>query len=184
MQSIRLLICLNLLIATVRFPCCAEDQVLSEQMTSFLGDHCFECHDSETTKANLNLESLSISLSDRGIFDQWVLIHDRIEKGEMPPAKRQRPKPDSKHVFLNALSDALVEQDHANIRLRGRARIRRINRYEYENCLREGLRAPWLQVADKLPEDGIAHLFNKSGERLDVSHVQMAKYLETAMDAL
>ena len=66
----------------------------------------------------------------------------------------------------------------------GRATVRRLNRFEFENSLRERLRAPWLLVADMLPEDGTAHLFNKVGERLDVSHVQITKFYEVAEYAL
>ena len=66
----------------------------------------------------------------------------------------------------------------------GRATQRRLNRYEYENALRDLLHAPWLQIRDSLPEDGEANRFNKSGERLDVSHVQMARYLGAADYAL
>ena len=33
---------------------------------------------------------------------------------------------------------------------------------------------------DQLPEDGEAYRFNKSGEALSISHVQMARYLGAA----
>src|SRR5262249_59224289 len=46
------------------------------------------------------------------------------------------------------------------------------------------LAAPWLQLKDSLPEDGIVNRFNKSGTGLDVSHVQMARYIETAEQAI
>ena len=46
------------------------------------------------------------------------------------------------------------------------------------------LHAPWLQVRDSLPEDGESHRFNKIGDALDVSHVQMARYLGAADYAL
>ena len=57
---------------------------------------------------------------------------------------------------------------------------RRLNRYEYENALRDLLNVPWAQVKDKLPLDGEAYRFNKSGEALDVSFVQMERYLTAA----
>ncbi|MBM3763502.1 MAG: DUF1587 domain-containing protein [Acidobacteria bacterium] len=62
--------------------------------------------------------------------------------------------------------------------------MRRLNRYEYENTLQYLFAAPSLQLRDSLLEDGISHRFNKSGEALDVSHVQMARYLDTAEQAL
>jgi hypothetical protein len=50
--------------------------------------------------------------------------------------------------------------------------------------LRDLLQAPWLQIRDTLPEDGEAFRFNKVGDALDVSHVQMARYLSAADYAL
>jgi hypothetical protein len=61
---------------------------------------------------------------------------------------------------------------------------RRLNRYEYENTLRDLLSVPWIQIKDRLPEDGEKYRFNKIGEALDVSHVQMARYLNAADYAL
>ena len=66
----------------------------------------------------------------------------------------------------------------------GRSTLRRLNRYEYESTVRDLLSAPWLQLKDSLPEDGIVNRFNKSGQGLYVSHVQMARYLEAAEQAL
>ena len=59
-----------------------------------------------------------------------------------------------------------------------------MNRYEYENTIRDLLDAPWLQIRELLPEDGEAYHFNKSGEALDVSHVHMNQYLAAAEYAL
>ena len=59
-----------------------------------------------------------------------------------------------------------------------------MNRYEYENTLRDLLDAPWLQIRDMLPEDGLSARFNKVGDALDVSHVQMSRYLAAAGYAL
>ena len=66
----------------------------------------------------------------------------------------------------------------------GRATLRRLNRHEYENALRDLLGVPWAQVADRLPEDGEAHRFNKSGEALDVSYLTMERFVESADYAL
>lgn len=151
---------------------------------AFLQTHCYDCHDSETEKGGLNLETLALALEEREVIEKWVKVHDKVRDGEMPPKKKQRPPEDGVNAFLKSISRLLVQEDQSKVALHGRAKVRRLNRFEFENCLREGLNAPWLQVADMLPEDGTAHLFNKVGDRLDISHVQMAKYLETAEHAL
>ena len=56
--------------------------------------------------------------------------------------------------------------------------LRRLNRQEYENALRDLLGVPWAQIANRLPEDGEAYRFNKSGEALDISYLQMARFMD------
>src|SRR5712671_2616489 len=78
----------------------------------------------------------------------------------------------------------MIAHEHWRAATQGRSMLRRLNRYEYENTVRDLLSAPWLQLRDSLPEDGLVHRFNKSGQALDVSHVQMARYMEAAEQAI
>ncbi|MGI9241295.1 MAG: DUF1592 domain-containing protein [Verrucomicrobiales bacterium] len=157
---------------------------LPEDAETFFEEHCFDCHDSEARKGDLDLEGLGFGLTDAEVLARWVLIYDRVRGGEMPPDKRRRPERQELDEFLGAISGPMVEADRGKIATSGRSVLRRLNRLEYENTLRHVLDAPWLLVADRLPEDGVDHLFNKIGARLDVSHVQLKKYLETADYAL
>ena len=50
--------------------------------------------------------------------------------------------------------------------------------------MRDLLSAPWLQLRGQFPEDGEAHRFNKVGDALDMSHVQLNRYLAAADYAL
>ena len=50
--------------------------------------------------------------------------------------------------------------------------------------MRDLLGVPWAQVANRLPEDGEAYRFNKSGEALDVSYVRMARFMDSANYAM
>ncbi|MBV8882008.1 MAG: DUF1592 domain-containing protein, partial [Planctomycetaceae bacterium] len=114
----------------------------------------------------------------------WVKVHDRVRDGEMPPDRKRRPAAVEVEAFLQAVADPLLAADRKREAAEGRSIWRRLNRYEYENTLRDLLGAPWLQIRDMLPEDGERHRFNKAGEALDVSHVQMAQYLAAADYAL
>jgi hypothetical protein len=150
----------------------------------FLEKHCFECHDDEVKKGGLDLTALRFDPANSTNFSAWVLVHDRISNGEMPPKKKARPAAAELEAFTNALAASLISAEEARIAKEGRATQRRLNRYEYENTLRDLLHAPWLQIRDSLPEDGEAYRFNKVGEALDISHVQMARYLSAAEYAL
>ncbi len=153
-------------------------------LTTLIQQHCLDCHDAESHKGGLNLESAAWNLADPTQFNAWVKVYDRVSEGEMPPKKKAQPAPPLREAFLGTLGQELTRIDLQNTSKEGRATQRRLNRYEYENALRELLQTPWLQIRDSLPEDGEASRFNKMGTALDVSHVQMARYLSTADDAL
>ncbi|MCB1123005.1 MAG: DUF1587 domain-containing protein, partial [Verrucomicrobiae bacterium] len=157
---------------------------MPDQAYAFRDNHCLSCHDSVEVKGDLDMESLGFDLENRDVFDTWVKIYDRADHGEMPPKDKARPDPKDLERFLKALARPMIVREEARVHEQGRSMVRRLNRFEYENTMREILEAPWLQLADRLPEDGTAFLFNKVGNRLDVSHVQMTKYLETAEYAI
>jgi len=155
------------------------------EVKAFVEKRCAECHDTDTQKGDLDLTTLSFDLSNQQIFAKWVRIHDRVAAGEMPPPKKKaRPAANELASFDGSLTKSLTAADDARAVAEGRATQRRLNRYEYENTLRDLLKAPWLQLKDALPEDGEANRFNKVGDALDVSHVQMARYLAVADFAL
>ena len=151
---------------------------------AFLERNCIDCHDTAQHKGDLDLETLAFDLQNPKAFSIWVKVHDRIAQGEMPP--KEEPRPDAKEMraFLDGLAAPLTAADRARAEAEGRATWRRLNRYEYENTLRDLLHAPWLNVRDMLPEDGEAFRFNKVGEALHMSHVQAARYVATAEHAL
>lgn len=151
----------------------------------FLEKNCMDCHDAETRKGRLDLTALTSDLKDPRTFETWVRIHDRIASGEMPPQKvKTRPSPAAVREYLGGLSASLGDAYADHVAAEGRAVRRRLNRFEYENTLRDLLKAPWLDVKEALPEDTEAFRFNKSGQALDVSYVQLSRYIATAEDAL
>jgi hypothetical protein len=160
------------LLVTVAPRCGVDAGGLSDRdrVQTFLEKHCFECHESVAKKGGLDLTELEFDLADPQLFARWLAVHDRVSAGEMPPRTKPRPEPAEQEPFARSLAASLMAAEGARIAGLGRATQRRLNRYEYENVLRDLLDAPWLQVKDALPEDGEAYRFNKSGGALDVSH--------------
>ena len=149
---------------------------------AFLDKNCVACHTGAKAPAGLDLTKLSFDLTDVHTYDRWVRVHDAVRDGAMPPAsKLTAPQRDG---FLASIADPIIAHERRKVTTQGRSVLRRLNRYEYENTLRDLLGAPWLQLRDSLPEDGIVQRFNKVGQALDISHVQMARYMETAGDAI
>lgn len=155
-----------------------------EAVLAMIDTRCSSCHNDDDKEGGLDLTALTYAPNDAKNFATWVKVFDRVSAGEMPPKAKARPSAEELTAFTRTLEASLVTADRARVAAGGRSTQRRLNRYEYENALRDLLHAPWLQIRDSLPEDGEANRFNKSGERLDVSHVQMARYLGAADYAL
>ena len=153
---------------------------LALQDRAFIEKHCAECHGPGDPKGGLNLSDLKSDFHDPRTFATWAKVHDRVQDGEMPPKKKRPPPREEIDAFLKSLAQPMTAADRAREAAEGRSTWRRLNRYEYENTLRDLLGAPWLQIKEMLPEDGEAHRYNKVGDALDISHVQMAQYLAAA----
>jgi hypothetical protein len=151
---------------------------------AFVGDHCTSCHNAEDKKGRLDLTTLTFDPKDAANLAVWVKVHDRVAAGEMPPKSRPRPDAAGRKAFVGELAKSIVAAERGALAGEGRATLRRLNRHEYENALRDLLAVPWAQVANRLPEDGEAHRFNKSGEALDVSYLTMERFLDSANHAL
>jgi len=146
----------------------------------FIEAHCANCHDDVTKEGNLDLAALLTQPHSPQTFETWAKVHDRVRAGEMPPKKRDRPDPDALEAFVGTIAQSIISSEQAEVASRGRAVKRRLNRYEYENTVRDLLSLPYLSIRESIPQDPTAHGFNKIGEALDVSHVQMARYLRAA----
>ncbi len=153
-------------------------------ITKFATQYCVDCHNAETRSGNFDLSSLSFDLDNRNRFTTWVKVFDRVSKGEMPPEGETQPDENERQVFKSNLSQLLTTAERERIAKEGRSTQRRLNRFEYENTVRDLLHTPWLQIKDLLPEDGEAYHFNKVGDALDMSHVQLSRYLVAAEYAL
>ncbi len=167
-------ICLGLTLAGL--PSNAADPITAE---AFLKEHCAECHDATEKKGGLDLASLPRNFSKPEAFGLWVKIHDRLESGEMPPRNKPRPPEADRAEVIKWLHDSLVTAEEPRLQ-EGRTRIRRMTRAEYENTVRDIFDMPGIALAGDLPPDGSAHGFDKNSDALDISHVNLAKYVEAA----
>lgn len=152
-------------------------------LASLLQQHCGQCHDKAAHSGGLDLTALSFQLSDRALREQWIRVYDRVEKGEMPPKSASLPAA-QRAELLKLLGAQLHAADQAEIVATGRGPLRRLNRDEYEQNLRDLLQLPHLDIRDQLPADREAYHFNKVSETLDMSRVQLLAYLDAAEAAL
>jgi mono/diheme cytochrome c family protein len=161
----------------------AGDDGAAGAIASSISQNCVDCHNPRKTKGGLDLSKLALDLVDSNSRARWIQIYDRIQKGEMPPEPDDLPGEERK-TLVALLGAALGAADLAEVVANGRGPMRRLNREEYENNLRDLLQLPNLDIRDMLPEDRAQNGFNKSARALDISRVQLAAYLDAADAAL
>jgi hypothetical protein len=169
---------------TALFSVSGQDLKLPGSLKAVIETHCLDCHDDVDAKGGLDLGALEWNLADSYTAGLWVKVHDQLASGKMPPKKKSRPKDAERRAVVKDLARAITLAQETKARKHGRSVSRRVNRFEYENILRDLLHDPTLKVADQLPLDGEVHGFAKVGSALDVSHVQVDAYLDVAEFAL
>jgi mono/diheme cytochrome c family protein len=144
----------------------------------FFREHCLHCHGPDDAQGNLRLDQLDADLSLPSTFARWRRLVARVRSGEMPPPDEPRPAAAEREALVRQLNAAL-EREAARQRAAGRVVLRRLNRVEYENTVRD-LFAVDVSVKELLPEDTVAHGFDNVGAALNLSPVLIERYLEAA----
>jgi hypothetical protein len=155
-------------------------EAVPDDARTFISDTCARCHNGVKKVGRLDLTTLAYDPEDRGNFAIWVKIHDRVAAGEMPPEEAKQPDPAKRGAFVAELAGTFIASEKRQMAGEGRAVQRRMNRFEYENALRDLLGIPMAQIAGQLPQDGEAYRYNKSAEALDVSYLTMQRFISAA----
>ena len=141
----------------------------------YFQEYCSDCHLQGSAKGGLDLATIPTDLHDAETLRRWVRIYDRVRSGEMPPPKKERAAAGEQATFLNTLGGGLTNADLA----RRKVVIRRLNRTEYENTVRD-LFGAYADVRDLLPEDTSLHGFDTMGEAMAASAELIQAYLQAA----
>lgn len=180
--------CVRILLPSIMAILFGLTMVRADDVVGFVKTNCVDCHGETTREGGLRLDDLSLDPAKIGAsadsLRKLVRVHDRVRDGEMPPKSVESPPDKDRQSFLRGVASVIVAAEAQSAVGNGRSTIRRMNRVEYENSLRHLLGLPLLRVKELLPEDGQQFGFDKSAGALDISHIQMTKYLQAAEVAL
>jgi len=153
------------------------------QARPFLVRNCRECHGAEKPKGKFRIDELDPAFSGKTAEERWRTVREQLTSGAMPPKAKPRP-PKSEIDALAAWIDArFAAVETARRAGQGRVVLRRLNRAEYENTVRDLLSVE-IGLQDLLPADTSDHGFDNVGEALHSSSFLMERYLEAADRAL
>lgn len=170
-----------LLLLTVKAQ--AASPGFEELARPFFAKHCLSCHGEKTAKAGYRIDLLSADFSAASVAEQWKEVIDRINAGEMPPEERPRPDAKETAALVGWVNSRLSEVELAAKNAGGRIPMRRLNRDEYANTVRDLLKLDELIVRpliEELPADGSAEGFDRLGVALFFDQTQIERSLAVA----
>ena len=147
---------------------------------AFLDEHCIRCHGEKKAKGDVTLHTFTDAKSFLKERKLWETALRMVENGEMPPEKEPRPGGRENSAFVKSVR-AVFETADAGKPDPGRVPIRRLNRTEYANTVRELLQLDLaLSPESELPTDAVTHGFDNIADALTISPVLLDRYLNSA----
>ena len=155
---------------------------MPESQRGFVEKYCVSCHNAQKPEGQLRLDGISPAIDSIEAADRWQKILNQLNSGNMPPEDALQPDRDAKTEFLDTLADRLVAARKVLNDQGGRIVMRRLNRREYKNTIRDLLGVE-VRVND-LPADGGAGTFDTVGSSLFMSSDQFEQYLTLGRQAI
>ena len=151
----------------------------NDSIRPILETHCGDCHWGDEADADLNLEQYETIDQLLSARKKWKKVLTRVAAKEMPPPEDYDPIPDEDHAkLLSWIEQLLNSVDCTNINP-GQVTIRRLNRTEYKNTVRD-LTGVDYKTDGNFPADDVGYGFDNIADVLSLSPILMEKYLKAA----
>jgi hypothetical protein len=148
-----------------------------KEIQPLLTQFCSDCHGNGSKSGGLAFDELK----DDQVIDPalWLKVLKNLRAGIMPPKGQDRPSAAQQQqieawIKTNAFGVGLKNPDP------GRVTLRRLNRTEYRNAIRDLLGIDF-DVNQALPADDVGYGFDNIGDVLSISPTRLEKFLEAAI---
>ena len=135
--------------------------IYSRDVAPLLDRYCLQCHDNAAAQGRIVLDVFGDGPPDPKYRSLLLRVADNLRTENMPPDGEPRPNDEELETINSWLDIALL----ANNPSPGRVAIRRLNRAEYNNTIRD-LFGLDLHPADEFPSDDVGYGFDNIGEVL------------------
>ncbi len=146
---------------------------------AFLARHCVSCHGPDKKRGGIALHTFQDEQALQKDRKLWNAVLRQVSTGEMPPAGKLKPEPAEVEAFQRSVELAFDRLDRNAGPDPGRVTVRRLNRAEYNNTIRDLVGVDF-QPAEDFPSDDVGHGFDNIGDVLTLSPVLLERYLAAA----
>jgi mono/diheme cytochrome c family protein len=165
--------------AKVTTPGKEGDDLYVKTVRPLLQKYCMTCHNDQKNAAGMSLEPYRDTASAKKAKDLWEGVKEEVENKQMPPKGKPAPTDDERKAIAAWIDSVAIKVDCGLARDPGRPTIRRLNRTEYNNTIRDLLGVN-LKPADDFPSDDVGYGFDNIGDVLSMPPILLEKYLTAA----
>ena len=143
-----------------------------------IAKYCIACHTGKTGQGGITLSPYRTAAQVLKARNHWEKVSVNVSAGNMPPPHAPQPSQKERELISGWIDSTLSQADCA-LEDPGRVTMRRLNRVEYNNTIRD-LVGLDLKPADSFPSDDVGYGFDNIGDVLSISPILMEKYLSAA----
>ena len=151
---------------------------LGEHIQPVLKQYCFDCHNPDKQKGDLNLVPIAANPKLDENREVWEKVAELMESREMPPSKKPQPGDEQRDLVIHFIDGQLSKIDCTKEKNPGKVTIRRLNKEEYHNTIRDLLAVEY--QTDDFPNDEVGYGFDNIGDVLSLSPLLMEKFMSAA----
>ena len=145
-----------------------------------LREYCYDCHGEGSKKGGVALDKFSSVEEFAREPKHWLAVWRNLDSQLMPPSDKPQLSVEHRALIQRWIEDAVFKVDPSNPDP-GRVTVRRLNRDEYRNTIRDLLGVDF-DAFDRFPPDDSGDGFENNGDVLSISPLLSEKYLDAAKE--
>lgn len=151
--------------------------VFRRDIEPVLDQYCYDCHGYGSDKGGVTLDGFA-NAGELLNPELWLRALRNVRSGMMPPADEAQPPPEAKAALLGWIKTHAFGLDPQQPDP-GRVTVRRLNRVEYRNTIRDLMGVDY-DTQSEFPADDTGHGFDNNADVLTISPMLLEKYLDAA----
>jgi hypothetical protein len=156
----------------------AEVPDYEQQIKPILVQYCYDCHAGGEKNGNVAFDEMKTPEQLLGAPEVWSKALRHVRSGNMPPKDEPRPDEEQKKLLTAWIKYKALAIDPADPNP-GRVTMRRLNRVEYRNTIRDLMGYDY-RANEEFPADDTGYGFDNIGDVLTVSPLLLEKYLKAS----
>lgn len=155
-----------------------DQERFGRDIEPILIEYCHDCHGDGSSKGKVSLDDYLNHHQRVADKDLWHRVLKHLQADLMPPIDKPQPSDQEISVVTSWIKQEVFDQQ-ANDPHPGRVTMRRLNRNEYQQTIRD-LMGIEFKAYEEFPADDTGYGFDHIGDVLTVSPLLMEKYMAAA----